>query len=71
MSCICCIVGCFMWCMILKIINMFVCWYVDGFVFIVFQEYVFRILDYFWMGFDGMKMQGINGLQIWDIVFVI
>lgn len=23
------------------------------------------------MGFDGMKMQGINGLQIWDIVFVI
>jgi len=30
-----------------------------------------RILDYLWIAEDGMKMQGYNGSQLWDLTFAV
>lgn len=32
---------------------------------------MYRIDDYLWMGRDGMKMQGTNGSQLWDLAFAV
>ncbi|KAF6738680.1 Lanosterol synthase [Oryzias melastigma] len=52
-----------------KFINMLVRWYVDGASSPAFQEHVSRIPDYLWLGLDGMKMQSLNGTQLWDTCF--
>ncbi|XP_047457490.1 lanosterol synthase-like [Mugil cephalus] len=54
-----------------KTLNMLVRWHVDGPSSLAFKEHVKRILDFFWLGVDGMKLQGINGAQIWDTAFAV
>jgi squalene/oxidosqualene cyclase-like protein len=36
-----------------------------------FQKHLSRVGDYLWDGHDGMKMQGYNGSQLWDVAFTM
>jgi squalene/oxidosqualene cyclase-like protein len=36
-----------------------------------FQKHLARVDDYLWDGHDGMKMQGYNGSQLWDVAFTM
>jgi cycloartenol synthase len=36
-----------------------------------FKKHVPRIFDYLWLAEDGMKMQGYNGSQSWDVSFAV
>src|SRR5205085_321244 len=35
------------------------------------RRHVERMADYLWDGRDGMKMQGYNGSQFWDLAFIM
>merc|ERR1712000_280548 len=35
-----------------------------------FKKHLARAQDYLWQSFDGMKMQGYNGSQLWDTAFM-
>lgn len=52
-----------------KNINMIVQWHAHGSDSILFKQHVGRLADYVWLGFDGMKLQGTNGSQLWDTAF--
>lgn len=57
--------------MVLGFMNM-VCFYVkEGFDFYVVCRYCERVYEFFWMKDEGLFVNGINGVQCWDIVFVI
>lgn len=36
-----------------------------------FRKHLARVPDYLWDGRDGMKMQGYNGSQLWDLAFTM
>jgi len=36
-----------------------------------FQKHLLRVADYLWLSEDGMKMQGYNGSQGWDVSFAV
>ncbi|KAG7254709.1 hypothetical protein CRUP_031744 [Coryphaenoides rupestris] len=54
-----------------KIINILVRWHVDGPSSPAFQEHVFTIPDYLWLGLDGMMIQMMSGTQLWDTAFSV
>ncbi|XP_037832152.1 lanosterol synthase-like isoform X2 [Kryptolebias marmoratus] len=54
-----------------KLLIMLVRWRVDGSSSAAFQEHVSQIPDHLWMGLDGMKMQAMNGSQLWDTCFAV
>ncbi|XP_022755525.1 cycloartenol synthase-like [Durio zibethinus] len=53
-----------------KVLNMVCCWVEDpnseG-----YKCHLSRIKDYLWIAEDGMKMQGYNGSQLWDVAFSV
>ncbi|KAF6167348.1 hypothetical protein GIB67_043209 [Kingdonia uniflora] len=51
-----------------KILNMVCCWLEDVNS-EAFKLHLSRITDYLWVAEDGMKMQGYNGSQLWDVAF--
>jgi cycloartenol synthase len=53
-----------------KVLNMVCCWVEDPFS-IVNKFHLSRIKDYLWVAEDGMKMQGYNGSQLWDVVLSV
>ncbi|KAI7995522.1 Cycloartenol synthase 2 [Camellia lanceoleosa] len=53
-----------------KVLNMICCW-VDDPNSMANQLHLSRIKDYLWMAEDGMKMQGYNGSQLWDVAFAV
>ncbi|KAF6039423.1 LSS [Bugula neritina] len=54
-----------------KTINMLIRWKVDGPNNKYFKLHQDRVLDYLWIGLDGMKMTGTNGSQLWDTSFAV
>ena len=36
-----------------------------------FKKHAARVYDYLWVAEDGMKMQGYNGSQMWDLGFAV
>ncbi|KAJ0030221.1 hypothetical protein Pint_13911 [Pistacia integerrima] len=53
-----------------KILNMVCCWVEDPNS-QPFKLHLPRIKDYLWIAEDGMKMQGYNGSQFWDVAFAV
>ncbi|CAI0553271.1 unnamed protein product [Linum tenue] len=53
-----------------KVLNMLCCWVEDPNS-EAFKSHLPRIKDYLWVAEDGMKMQGYNGSQLWDVSFAI
>ncbi|XP_022135121.1 probable oxidosqualene cyclase isoform X2 [Momordica charantia] len=53
-----------------KVLNMVCCWAEDPNS-ETFRTHISRIKDYLWLAEDGMKMQGYNGSQLWDVVFAV
>uniref|UniRef100_A0A9I9E7E2 Terpene cyclase/mutase family member n=1 Tax=Cucumis melo TaxID=3656 RepID=A0A9I9E7E2_CUCME len=53
-----------------KVLNMVCCWAEDANS-EAFRRHIPRIKDYLWLAEDGMKMQGYNGSQLWDVVFAV
>lgn len=53
-----------------KVLNMICCWVEDPNSMAV-KLHLCRIKDYLWVAEDGMKMQGYNGSQLWDVVFSV
>ncbi|XP_028069189.1 cycloartenol synthase 2-like isoform X2 [Camellia sinensis] len=53
-----------------KVLNMICCW-VDDPNSMANQLHLSRIKDYLWVAEDGMKMQGYNGSQLWDVTFAV
>ncbi|XP_028072834.1 cycloartenol synthase 2-like isoform X7 [Camellia sinensis] len=53
-----------------KVLNMICCW-VDDPNSMANQLHLSRIKDYLWVAEDGMKMQGYNGSQLWDVAFAV
>ncbi|KAK9269413.1 hypothetical protein L1049_001186 [Liquidambar formosana] len=53
-----------------KVLNMVCCWVEDPNS-DAFKHHLSRIKDYLWLAEDGMKMQGYNGSQLWDVVFAV
>ncbi|KAK2980823.1 hypothetical protein RJ640_020475 [Escallonia rubra] len=53
-----------------KVLNMVCCWVEDPNS-TVNKFHLSRVKDYLWMSEDGMKMQGYNGSQLWDVVFAV
>ncbi|KAM9961641.1 hypothetical protein ACTFIR_004497 [Dictyostelium discoideum] len=53
-----------------KTINMLCVWDREG-KSPAFYKHADRLKDYLWLSFDGMKMQGYNGSQLWDTAFTI
>ncbi|XP_022850840.1 cycloartenol synthase-like isoform X4 [Olea europaea var. sylvestris] len=53
-----------------KVLNMLCCW-VDDPNSMVVKLHLSRIKDYLWVAEDGMKMQGYNGSQLWDVSFSV
>ncbi|KAL8468375.1 hypothetical protein ACS0TY_031554 [Phlomoides rotata] len=53
-----------------KVLCMLACWVEDpnG---DAFKKHLARIPDYLWLGEDGMKMQSVNGSQVWDAGFAM
>ncbi|KAI3437274.1 Terpene cyclase/mutase family member [Psidium guajava] len=51
-----------------KVLNMVCCWVEDP-KSEAFKRHLPRIKDYLWVAEDGMKMQGYNGSQLWDVAF--
>jgi lanosterol synthase len=49
-----------------KILNMLAIYLHEGPTSNSFRNHVTRVLDYIWMGADGLKVQGTNGSQLWD-----
>ncbi|XVE99192.1 hypothetical protein REPUB_Repub03eG0175900 [Reevesia pubescens] len=53
-----------------KVLNMICCWVEDPNS-KAYKCHLSRIKDYLWVAEDGMKMQGNNGSQLWDVSFSI
>ncbi|KAK8520485.1 hypothetical protein V6N12_004422 [Hibiscus sabdariffa] len=53
-----------------KVLNMVCCWVEDPNS-EAFKCHLSRVKDYLWVAEDGMKMQGYNGSQLWDVVFSV
>lgn len=53
-----------------KVLNMLCCWVDDPNSMAVILHFS-RIKDYLWVAEDGMKMQGYNGSQLWDVSFSV
>nr|KJB83338.1 hypothetical protein B456_013G241900 [Gossypium raimondii] len=53
-----------------KMLNMVCCWVEDP-KSEAFKCHLSRIKDYLWVAEDGMKMQGYNGSQLWDVAFSV
>ncbi|KAK7244072.1 hypothetical protein RIF29_38890 [Crotalaria pallida] len=53
-----------------KVLNMVCCWVEDPNS-EAFKCHLSRIKDYLWVAEDGMKMQGYNGSQLWDVTFSV
>ncbi|XP_051113920.1 cycloartenol Synthase-like isoform X2 [Andrographis paniculata] len=53
-----------------KLLNMLCCW-IDDANSISVKRHLSRIKDYLWLAEDGMKMQGYNGTQLWDVVLTV
>ncbi|KAE8652477.1 probable oxidosqualene cyclase [Cucumis sativus] len=53
-----------------KVLNMVCCWVEDPNS-EAFRRHIPRVKDYLWLAEDGMKMQGYNGSQLWDVVFAV
>ncbi|XVE98878.1 hypothetical protein REPUB_Repub03eG0147100 [Reevesia pubescens] len=53
-----------------KVLNMICCWVEDPNS-KAYKCHLSRIKDYLWVAEDGMKMQGYNGSQLWDVSFSI
>lgn len=53
-----------------KVLNMLCCWVEDPNS-EAYKCHLARIKDYLWVAEDGMKMQGYNGSQFWDVSFAV
>ncbi|KAH1264006.1 Cycloartenol synthase 2 [Glycine max] len=53
-----------------QVLNMVCCW-LENPNSHAFKYHISRIKDYLWLAEDGMKMQGYNGSQFWDVTFSI
>ncbi|KAF8020214.1 hypothetical protein BT93_G0805 [Corymbia citriodora subsp. variegata] len=53
-----------------KVLNM-VCCYIENPNSKAYKHHLSRIKDYLWVAEDGMKMQGYNGSQLWDVAFAV
>ncbi|WJX26112.1 rRNA-processing protein las1 [Trifolium repens] len=53
-----------------KVLNMVCCW-LENPNSEAFKYHISRIKDYLWLAEDGMKMQGYNGSQCWDVVLSV
>ncbi|XP_019438760.1 PREDICTED: probable oxidosqualene cyclase [Lupinus angustifolius] len=53
-----------------KVLNMVCCWLEDPNS-EAYKCHLSRIKDYLWVAEDGMKMQGYNGSQFWDVSFTV
>lgn len=53
-----------------KVLNMICCWVEDPNS-EAYKCHLARIKDYLWVAEDGMKMQGYNGSQLWDVTFSV
>ncbi|KAL3625225.1 Cycloartenol Synthase [Castilleja foliolosa] len=53
-----------------KVLNMLCCW-IDDPDSTAVKRHLSRIKDYLWVAEDGMKMQGYNGSQLWDVVLAV
>eukprot|EP01102_Stenamoeba_stenopodia_P019914 TRINITY_DN7614_c0_g4_i1.p1 TRINITY_DN7614_c0_g4~~TRINITY_DN7614_c0_g4_i1.p1 ORF type:complete len:737 (-),score=182.30 TRINITY_DN7614_c0_g4_i1:86-2296(-) len=54
-----------------KVINFLSVWHARGKDSAEYKMHVDRLLDYLWIAEDGMKMQGYNGSQLWDLTFAV
>ena len=52
-----------------KAINSICIWHAYGNESVQFKKHVARWYDYLWVAEDGMKMNGYNGSQLWDVAF--
>ncbi|PKI37578.1 cycloartenol synthase 2-like isoform X2 [Punica granatum] len=53
-----------------KVLNMICCWVEDSNS-DAYKRHLSRIKDFLWLAEDGMKMQGYNGSQLWDVTFAV
>ncbi|XP_021825164.1 cycloartenol Synthase-like [Prunus avium] len=53
-----------------KVLNMICCWVEDPNS-KAYKNHLSRIKDYLWVAEDGMKMQGYNGSQFWDVALAV
>ncbi|KAL6191873.1 hypothetical protein ACLB2K_038262 [Fragaria x ananassa] len=53
-----------------KVLNMICCWVEDPNS-EAYKCHLSRIKDYLWVAEDGMKMQGYNGSQLWDVALAV
>lgn len=53
-----------------KVLNMLCCW-VENANSVSVRRHLSRIKDYLWFAEDGMKMQGYNGSQLWDVALAV
>ncbi|KAK9931604.1 hypothetical protein M0R45_018876 [Rubus argutus] len=53
-----------------KVLNMICCWVEDPNS-EAYKYHLSRIKDYLWVAEDGMKMQGSNGSQLWDVALAV
>ncbi|KAL9445156.1 hypothetical protein AB3S75_018196 [Citrus x aurantiifolia] len=53
-----------------KVLNMICCWVEDPNS-EAYKRHLSRIKDYLWLAEDGMKMQGYNGSQLWDVTLAV
>ncbi|MED6207796.1 hypothetical protein PIB30_038990, partial [Stylosanthes scabra] len=53
-----------------KVLNMVCCWLEDPNS-EAFKCHISRVKDYLWLAEDGMKMQGYNGCQLWEVAFSV
>ncbi|XP_039030288.1 cycloartenol synthase-like [Hibiscus syriacus] len=53
-----------------KVLNMVCCWVEDPNS-ESYKCHLSRVKDYLWVAEDGMKMQGYNGSQLWDVAFSV
>nr|QEV81990.1 oxidosqualene cyclase [Scutellaria barbata] len=53
-----------------KVLNM-LCRWIDDPQSLATKRHFSRIKDYLWLAEDGMKMQGYNGSQLWDVLLAV
>ncbi|EXC12812.1 Cycloartenol synthase [Morus notabilis] len=53
-----------------EVLNMICCW-VENPNSYAYKCHLSRIKDYLWLAEDGLKMQGYNGSQLWDVAFAV
>eukprot|EP01135_Chromosphaera_perkinsii_P012200 Nk52_evm19s2612 gene=Nk52_evmTU19s2612 len=54
-----------------KVINMLAWWHAEGSQCVGLQKHQEKISDFLFMKHDGMRMQGTNGVQLWDTAFAV